>query len=69
MKQKAFLRSFIKRIEFEPGQVKVNYTFPMPIRTDKTCEREGLSIEPSGGPPCTIRRTFSLKFTLSSVKH
>ncbi len=49
MKQKAFLRSFIKRIEFEPGQVKVNYTIPMPIKTDKTCEREVLSIEQSGG--------------------
>jgi hypothetical protein len=69
MKQKAFLRSFIKRIEFEPGQVKVNYTIPMPIKTDKTCEREVLSIEPSSGATCTIDRTFSLKFSLPSVKH
>ena len=69
MKQKAFLRSFIKRIEFEPGQVKVNYTIPMLIKTDKTCEREVLSIEQSGGATCTIDRTFSLSFALSSVKH
>ena len=28
--QKAFLRSFIKRIDFVPGQVSISYTVPCP---------------------------------------
>jgi site-specific DNA recombinase len=50
IEQKAFLRSFIKRIEFEPGQVAVDYTIPMPIGKDRTSEREVLSIKRLGSP-------------------
>ena len=50
MEQKAFLRSFIKRIEFEPGQVAIEYTIPMPIEKDRTSEREVLSFERLGSP-------------------
>jgi len=50
MEQKAFLRSFIKRIEFDPGQVAIDYTVPMPIDKDTTSEREVLSIRRYGSP-------------------
>ena len=58
MEQKAFLRSFIKRIEFEPGQVAIDYTIPMPIEKDRTSEREVLPIERLGSPSRT--RTYNL---------
>ena len=60
VEQKAFLRSFIKRIDFEPGQVAINYTIPMPVEKGKTSEREVLSIEQSGGPFWTRTRDPSL---------
>jgi hypothetical protein len=44
MEQKSFLRSFIKTIEFEPGQVAIDYVIPMPLeREDRTSQREVLS--------------------------
>jgi site-specific DNA recombinase len=48
VEQKAFLRSFIKRIEFEPGQVAIEYTIPLPTEKDEAIEREVLSIEQTG---------------------
>jgi hypothetical protein len=36
IEQKAFLRSFIKRIELETGQVAIDYTISMPVEKDKT---------------------------------
>ena len=50
IERKAFLRSSVKRIEFEPGQVAVDYTIPMPIEKDRTSEREVLSIKRLGSP-------------------
>ena len=50
MKQKAFLRSFIERVEFQPDQVAINYTMPMPIGKNITSEREVLSIDRPGSP-------------------
>jgi site-specific DNA recombinase len=50
MEQKAFLRSFIKKIEFEPGQVTIDYNIPMPVKEDGTSEREVLSIKRLGSP-------------------
>ena len=50
IEQKAFLKSFIKRIDFEPGQVAISYTIPVPIAKGNKSEREVLSIEPNGGP-------------------
>ena len=66
VEQKAFLRSFIKRIDFEPGQVAINYTIPVPVEKGKTSKREVLSIEQSGGLSCTIGRTFELSFSLNN---
>lgn len=60
VEQKAFLRSFIKRIDFEPGQVAINYTIPVPVEKGKTSEREVLSIEQSGGPFWARTRDLSL---------
>jgi len=62
VEQKAFLRSFIKRIDFEPGQVAINYTIPMPVEKGKTSEREVLSIEQNGPPLCSIDRTKNMVF-------
>ena len=50
MEQKAFLMSFIKRIDFEPGQIAIDYTIPMPVEKDKASEREVLSIRRLGSP-------------------
>jgi hypothetical protein len=38
MEQKTFLRSFIKKIEFEPGQIAIDYTLPLAIGKDRTFE-------------------------------
>jgi site-specific DNA recombinase len=48
IEQKTFLRSFISRIEFEPGQVAINYIIPLPVEKDRTSEREVLSIRRLG---------------------
>ena len=48
VEQKAFLRSFIKRIDFDPTRVAIEYTVPMPAEKDRTSEREVLSIEQIG---------------------
>ena len=48
MEQKTFLRSFIKKIDFEPGQVAIHYTIPMPIEKGRTSEQEVLPIGQRG---------------------
>ena len=50
VEQKTFLRSFIKKIEFEPGQVTIDYTIPMPIDKNRASEREVLSTDKIGSP-------------------
>jgi hypothetical protein len=57
--QKGFIRSFIKRIDFEPGQVTVNYTIPMPVDKDVEADREVLCIG-NGGEPGGIRTRDAL---------
>jgi hypothetical protein len=42
MEQEAFLRSFIKKINFEPGHVAIDHAIPMPVEKDRTSEREVL---------------------------
>jgi hypothetical protein len=66
MEQRAFLRSFVKRIEFEPGQVAIDYTVPMPIEK-KTSEREVLSIRQLGSPSWT--RTNNLAVNSRPLYH
>ena len=67
--RKAFLRSFTKRIEASRNQVKVYYNLPIPQDEKTKAQAEVLPIDTLGGPKCTIDRTFSLKFALSSAKH
>lgn len=50
MEQKAFLRSFIKRIDYQPRQLAVNYTIPMPAGEGRACKDEVLSIDRCGRP-------------------
>lgn len=50
VEQKNFLRSFIKKIEYRPGQVTVDYTIPMPVEESRKSEREVLSIDRVGSP-------------------
>ena len=50
MEQQAFLTSFIRTIDFEPGQIAIAYTISMPIGKDKASEREVLSIRRFGSP-------------------
>jgi site-specific DNA recombinase len=58
--QKAFLRSFIKRIDFEPKWVTLSYTIPMPMAGDKESQNEVLSLEQISGPFWTRTRDLSL---------
>lgn len=65
MQQRAFLRSFIRRIEFMKRQLSVKCTVPLPsVGKEKGVKQEVLSIGSNGGPCCTIGRTFSLTFSL-----
>ena len=57
--QKAFLRSFIKRIDYQPNQVAISYTIPMPVGQDKMALEEVLSMEPNGRP-CRSRTCDTL---------
>ena len=60
MQQKAFLRSFIRKINFEPDRVAIDYTIPMPAGEDGNCKREVLSIEHVGGPSWARTKDLSL---------
>ena len=64
--QKAFLMSFIRRINLGLGRVAIDYTIPMPVEIDRTSVREVLSIERLGSPfwikgkTRTFEKTFAL---------
>ncbi|MBM3132782.1 MAG: recombinase family protein, partial [Chloroflexi bacterium] len=49
MEQRSFLRSFVKKIDFEPGILSIEYTIPPPKEGAEAAEREVLSIEHYGG--------------------
>jgi site-specific DNA recombinase len=50
IEQKSFLKSFIKRVDFEPNKVAVSYTIPVIVgRKRIDTEEEVLSTEPNGG--------------------
>ena len=46
--QKAFLRSFVQRVEFSPPQVTIHYTIPLPPHHGLTSTREVLRINKVG---------------------
>jgi len=64
--RKAFLRSFIKRIEVSRNQIKVYYNLPIPQDEKTKAQAEVLPIDTLGGAECTIDRTFSLAFNLGT---
>jgi hypothetical protein len=66
MEQKGFLRSFIKRIDYEPGQVSINYTVPMPVGDSSETDREVLSIGVGGEPGGIRTRDALIKRYLAS---
>ncbi len=66
IEQKTFLRSFIKRIDFEPGLVAIDYTIPIPLGKDKYFDREVLYIDHNSRlyriKGRTVKKTFKLSF-------
>ena len=46
--QKIILKSFIKKIDYEPKQVTISYTTPLPVGKNNTAMEEVLSMEPCG---------------------
>jgi site-specific DNA recombinase len=46
--QKSFLRSFIKRIDYEPDKVAISYTIPVAAGDNRMEMSEVLSMEPVG---------------------
>jgi hypothetical protein len=65
LEQKAFLRSFVQKINVSKSDVTINYTLPMPPR-DEYAETVGvLGFKRNGGPFMLKPRTFSKVFSLS----
>ncbi len=50
LEQKAFLRSFVKRVEFNPPQVAIDYIIPLPLEDGLTSSKEVLRINKTGSP-------------------
>jgi hypothetical protein len=48
--QKAILKSFVKRVDYETEKVTISYTIPMPVASDRLALEEVLLIEPNGRP-------------------
>ncbi len=67
MEQKAFLRSFIRTIAFDHGEVAIEYTIPVPAGKDTMAEKEVLSIEGVGSPSRT--RTYNLAVNSRPLYH
>jgi hypothetical protein len=64
LEQKAFLRSFIQRIDISKSDVTINYTLPTPPR-DEYAETIGvLGFKQNGGRYCSKDRTFTITFPL-----
>ena len=67
VEQKAFLKSFVERIEVDASEAKVIYTIPMPL-DNPSAETVGVLPFVQNGPPrCTIRGTTSSSIATSSV--
>jgi len=64
--RKAFLRSFIKRIEIDKDKAAVHYHLPLPNNENRKEAAEVLSIVTPGGDGVIIGRTFELEFSLTT---
>ena len=60
MDQKAFLRSFIKRIELQGNEVSIEYTTPLETVEKSPGNLEILSLVENGGPSVTRTRDLTL---------
>ena len=65
LQQKAFLRSFVKRVEFTSPQVSIDYTIPLPVGDGLTSSKEVLRIDKRGSP--TWIRTTNLAVNSRSL--
>ena len=65
IERKAFLRSFIRRIEVHDGQVTVYYQLPMPPDGKDKEEVGVLPIVTFGGPNITFAKPIETFFELS----
>jgi hypothetical protein len=54
LQQQALLRSFVKRVEFTPPQVAIDYTLPLPVEDELTSRKEALRINKRGSPILTF---------------
>jgi len=63
LERKAFLRSFVKRVEFNSPQVAIDYTIPLLLEDGLTSSKEVLHINKSGSPGGGKIRTF-FSFTI-----
>jgi chromosome segregation ATPase len=63
---KAFLRSFIKRIEINNNQAVIHYNLPLPPHRADMQTAGVLPIDTPGGAGVTIGRTFELVFSLNT---
>jgi site-specific DNA recombinase len=48
LQQKAFLRSFVKRVEVNPDRIVLDYSIPMPLEKNRTSTNEVLYINRDG---------------------
>ena len=64
VEQKAFLKSFVERIEVDDSQTKVIYTIPMPPDNPSAETVAVLPFVHNGPPLWTKRKTFSKTFAL-----
>ncbi len=62
--RKAFLRSFVRRVEIEATEVTMRYVLPMPNDEGRRLETEALPTARSGGARVTKDRTFSIAFPI-----
>ncbi|MDD5591369.1 MAG: hypothetical protein PHY18_05545 [Dehalococcoidales bacterium] len=67
IQSKAFLRSFIKRIEISANQVRIDYRIPLPVKNGSKGVTEVLPIVPLGGPKRTFAKPVETFFELSII--
>ena len=65
LEQKAFLRTFIKRVELNTPQIVIDYTVPLPLEGELTSTEEVLRIDTIGSP--TWIRTMNLAVNSRSL--
>jgi CheY-like chemotaxis protein len=65
VERKSFIRSFVKEVKVTGEDMLLTYTIPMVPKGVTQEKLPVLSVIYSGGPQCTIHRTFELSFSLN----